>query len=60
MDAVEIVAKALTNVLDCGISTEQTTNPPKIGGLATVSIPESDRAKAVDLSLPPARAETCI
>ncbi|MEG5029155.1 AtzE family amidohydrolase [Microcoleus sp. AT8-B1] len=42
MDAVEIVAKALTNVLDCG----NTTNPPKIGGLATVTIPESDRARA--------------
>ena len=46
MEAVEIVAKALTNVLDCGISTEKTTNPPKIGGLATVTIPESDRARA--------------
>jgi AtzE family amidohydrolase len=46
MDAVEIVANALTNVLDCGISTEKTTNPPKIGGLATVTIPESDRARA--------------
>ncbi|MEG4584017.1 AtzE family amidohydrolase [Microcoleus sp. MOSTC5] len=45
MDAVERVAKALTNVLDCG-QTEKTTNPPKIGGLATVSIPESDRARA--------------
>lgn len=43
MDAVEIVAKALTNILDCG---NKTTNPPKIGGLATVTIPESDRARA--------------
>src|SRR4028118_2396425 len=46
MDAVEIVAKALTNILDCGNKTEKTTNPPKIGGLATVTIPESDRARA--------------
>src|SRR6478672_1123303 len=46
MNAVEIVAKALTNVLDCGNNTEKTTNPPKIGGLATVTIPESDRARA--------------
>ena len=60
MDAVEIVAKALTNVLDCGISTEKTTNPPKIGGLATVTIPESDRAGLRHLSLPLARGETCI
>jgi len=43
MDAVEIVAKTLTNILDCG---SKTTNPPKIGGLATVTIPESDRARA--------------
>ena len=46
MDAVEIVAKALTIVLNCGSNTEKTTNPPKIGGLATVTIPESDRARA--------------
>ncbi len=47
LDAVEIVAKALTNVLTCGMEIEKiTTNPPKIGGLATVSIPESDRARA--------------
>ncbi|MCC3411532.1 MULTISPECIES: AtzE family amidohydrolase [unclassified Microcoleus] len=47
MDAVEIVARTLTNVLNCGIETETTTtNPRKIGGLATVSIPESDRARA--------------
>lgn len=46
LDAVEIVAQALTNVLNCGIETVKTTNPPKIGGLATVSIPESDRARA--------------
>ncbi|MCC3530937.1 MAG: AtzE family amidohydrolase [Microcoleus sp. PH2017_22_RUC_O_B] len=47
MDAVEIVALALTNVLNCGIETETTTtNPRKIGGLATVGIPESDRARA--------------
>ncbi|TAG50512.1 MAG: AtzE family amidohydrolase, partial [Oscillatoriales cyanobacterium] len=47
MDAVEIVARALTNVLNCGIETETTTtNPRKIGGLATVGIPESDRARA--------------
>ena len=47
MEAVEIVAKALTNVLKCGMETvKKTTNPPKIGGLATVSIPESDRARA--------------
>jgi AtzE family amidohydrolase len=47
LDAVEIVAQALTNVLNCGIETvKTTTNPPKIGGLATVSIPESDRARA--------------
>lgn len=47
LDAVEIVAQALTNVLNCGIKAEKaTTNPPKIGGLGTVSIPESDRARA--------------
>ncbi|MEZ2226013.1 MAG: AtzE family amidohydrolase [Microcoleus sp.] len=47
LDAVEIVAQALTNVLNCGNETVKiTTNPPKIGGLATVSIPESDRARA--------------
>jgi AtzE family amidohydrolase len=47
MDAVEIVAQALTNVLNYGIeSGKTTTNPPKIGGLGTVSIPESDRARA--------------
>ncbi|MCC3409489.1 MAG: AtzE family amidohydrolase [Microcoleus sp. PH2017_10_PVI_O_A] len=47
MAAVEIVARALTNVLNCGIESEKTTtNPPKIGGLATVRIPESDRARA--------------
>ncbi|XZN92399.1 MAG: AtzE family amidohydrolase [Microcoleus sp.] len=47
LDAVEIVAQALTNVLNCGNETVKiTTNPPKIGGLGTVSIPESDRARA--------------
>ncbi|MEZ2232170.1 AtzE family amidohydrolase [Microcoleus sp.] len=47
LDAVEIVAQALTNVLNCGNETvKTTTNPPKIGGLGTVSIPESDRARA--------------
>ena len=46
LDAVEIVAQALTNVLKCGNETVKTTNPPKIGGLGTVSIPESDRARA--------------
>lgn len=47
LDAVEIVAQALTNILKCGNETvKTTTNPPKIGGLATVSIPESDRARA--------------
>ncbi len=46
MAAVEIVARALTNVLNCGIESETTTNPRKIGGLARVSIPESDRARA--------------
>ncbi len=46
MDAVEIVAQTLTNILDCDREVEKTTNPPKIGGLATVSIPESDRARA--------------
>lgn len=47
LDAVEIVAQALTNVLNCGIQTvKKTTNPLQIGGLATVSIPESDRARA--------------
>ena len=52
MDAVEIVAKALTNVLNCGMEAEKaTTNPPKIGGLATVSIPESDRARPLSLPL---------
>jgi AtzE family amidohydrolase len=45
IDAVEIVAQALTNILKCDAS-EKITNPPKIGGLATVSIPESDRARA--------------
>ncbi len=47
LDAVEIVAQALTNILNCGKETvKTTTNPPKIGGLGTVSIPESDRARA--------------
>lgn len=46
MAAVEIVAGALTNVLNCGIESEAIANPRKIGGLATVSIPESDRARA--------------
>ena len=47
LEAVEIVALALTNVLACGMEAgEATTNPPKIGGLATISIPESDRARA--------------
>ncbi|MEG3843539.1 AtzE family amidohydrolase [Microcoleus sp. herbarium14] len=46
LEAVEIVAQALTNVLNCGIETVKTTNPPKIGGLGTVTIPESDRARA--------------
>ena len=47
MAAVEIVAKALTKFTKCGMESEKkTTNPPKIGGLATVSIPESDRARA--------------
>jgi len=47
LDAVEIVAQALTNVLKYGMETvATTTNPPKIGGLGTVSIPESDRARA--------------
>ncbi|MCW6052704.1 AtzE family amidohydrolase [Lyngbya sp. CCAP 1446/10] len=47
MAAVEIVAKTLTNALKYGMQAEKTTtNPPKIGGLATVSIPESDRARA--------------
>ena len=47
LDAVEIVAQALTNVLKYGKETvATTTNPPKIGGLGTVSIPESDRARA--------------
>ncbi len=45
LDAVEIVAQALTNVLNCGTESK-TANPRKIGGLATVSIPESDRARA--------------
>ena len=47
LDAVKIVAQALTNVLKCGIETvKTTTNPPKIGGIGTVTIPESDRARA--------------
>ena len=47
LEAVEIVALALTNVLNCGMQGEKaTTNPPKIGGLGTVTIPESDRARA--------------
>jgi AtzE family amidohydrolase len=46
MAAVEIVARALTNVLNCGTESKTTTNPRKIGGLATLSIPESDRARA--------------
>jgi AtzE family amidohydrolase len=46
MDAVEIVAQALTNILNCDKESIKNTNPPKIGGLATVSIPESDRARA--------------
>jgi AtzE family amidohydrolase len=46
MDAVEIVAQALTNILKCDTRSEEITKPPKIGGLATVSIPESDRARA--------------
>ncbi|WP_293156569.1 MULTISPECIES: AtzE family amidohydrolase [unclassified Microcoleus] len=45
MDAVEIVARALTNVLNCGMESE-IANSRKIGGLVTVSIPESDRARA--------------
>ncbi|WP_293341563.1 AtzE family amidohydrolase [Microcoleus sp. CAWBG58] len=45
MDAVEIVANALTNVLSCGMESE-IANSRKIGGLVTVSIPESDRARA--------------
>ncbi len=45
--AVEIVAKALTNLTKCDIQSENAiTSPPKIGGLVTVSIPESDRARA--------------
>ncbi|TAG71015.1 MAG: AtzE family amidohydrolase [Oscillatoriales cyanobacterium] len=52
MDAVEIVALALTNVLNCGIETETTTtNPRKIGGLATVSIPESAACEGGNLHL---------
>ncbi len=47
LDAVKIVAQALTNVLKCGRETvKTTTNPPKIGGIGTVTIPESDRARA--------------
>jgi AtzE family amidohydrolase len=47
MAAVEIVANALTNILKYGNETGKvTTNPQKIGGLASVSIPESDRARA--------------
>ncbi|MBE9186045.1 AtzE family amidohydrolase [Microcoleus sp. LEGE 07076] len=48
MDAVEIVAKALTNILNCGMESKKTAINPskKIGGLETVSIPESDRARA--------------
>lgn len=46
LEAVEIVANALTNVLNCGTESQKTTNPARIGGLETVSIPESDRARA--------------
>ncbi|MCU0547346.1 MAG: AtzE family amidohydrolase [Oscillatoriaceae cyanobacterium Prado104] len=49
LDAVKIVAEALTKVLNCG--NETTASLPKLGGLATVNlpevnIPESDRARA--------------
>lgn len=43
LDAVKIVADALTNVLNCS---KETASLPKLGGLATVNIPESDRARA--------------
>ncbi|WP_293128757.1 AtzE family amidohydrolase [Microcoleus sp. bin38.metabat.b11b12b14.051] len=47
MDAVEIVARNLTNFTKCDSeSDKKTISPPKIGGVATVSIPESDRARA--------------
>jgi AtzE family amidohydrolase len=44
IDAVEIVAQALTNVVSCG--SETTIDLPKVGGLATINLPESDRARA--------------
>ncbi|NJK68491.1 MAG: AtzE family amidohydrolase [Microcoleus sp. CSU_2_2] len=44
LDAVKIVAEALTKFVNCG--SETTASLPKVGGLAAVNIPQSDRARA--------------